>query len=157
PDEKFTAIIMLQLRNQGDLISLINNLYNSGSSQFRKYLTASDFLSSYAPASSTVDSVKGWLTSNGFTISRTARNRLIIEYAGTVGQFNTAFNTQLHLIKRSETTWRAPAFAPIAPLNVPQPLIGLVKRVLMPDPEPESGTLRADTAPVLTTPPPNDP
>jgi kumamolisin len=153
PDENFRAIVVFQLRNQAELASNIERMYDPNSTEFRKYKSVSDFMSRHAPTLSTVDAVKGWLTSKGFTIARTAKNRLMLQYTGTVRQFNTAFNTELHLIRRSETTWRAPAYAPLSPLDVPQPLIGQVKRLLMPDPEAESGTLNPDVAPILTTPP----
>lgn len=153
PDENFRALVMFQLRNQSELTSRVASMYNPASAQFRKYLTVNEFMQNYAPSDSDVSAVKSWLTSQGFTITFTARNRLIVKYAGTVRQFNKAFGTELHTIKRSPTTWRAPAYAPITALDVPQPLIGKVKRMLMPDPEAESGTLSNDSAPVLTTPP----
>ncbi len=155
PDENFRALVMLQLRNQAELSSRVSSMYDPTSAQFRKYLTVDEFMQNYAPAQSDMDAVKNWLTSHGFTITFTARNRLIIKYAGTVAQFNNAFGTELHVIKRSPTTWRAPAYAPITALDVPQPLIGKVKRLLMPDPEAESGMLSNDSAPILTTPPEN--
>ena len=148
---------MLQLRDQVGLANLITNLYDPSSSQFRKYLSSSDFLSRYAPTSSTVDAVSSWFTGKGFKLERTATNRLLLQFSGTARQFNTAFGTELHNIKRTDSTWRAPALAPIAPIDIPQPLIGQIKRLLMPDMEAESGTLSPDSAPVLTTPPDPDP
>lgn len=157
PDDNIRFLVMLQIRDQVGLANLITNLYDPSSSQFRKYLSASDFLSRHAPTSSTVDTVSSWFTSKGFKLERTATNRLLLQFSGTARQFNTAFGTELHNIKRTDSTWRAPALAPIAPIEVPQPLIGQIKRLLMPDMEAESGTLSPDSAPVLTTPPAPDP
>lgn len=153
PDEKFRALVMFQLRNQSELLARINSLYDPASPQFRRYLTVAEFMDRYAPSEADVDAVKSWLTSKGFTVTFTARNRLLLKYVGTVRQWNTAFGAALHTIRRTETTWRAPAYAPVVPVDVPQPLIGKVKRLLMPDPEAESGTLSPDRAPILTTPP----
>lgn len=155
--ENFRALIMLQLRNQNELTNKINSLYDPGSAQFRKYMTVTEFMDRYAPTDATVNEVKSWLTSKGFKIDRTAKNRLLINFSGTVGQFNTAFGTKLHLVRRSSTTWRAPAYAPLEPLDVPSALIGKIKRLHLPDPEAEAGMLSNDVAPVLTTPPPDDP
>ena len=151
PDANFRALITLQLRDQAGLAAVISNLYDPTSAQFRKYLSVSDFLAAYAPTTDTVSAVKDWLTSQGFKVERTAKNRLIIQYSGTVKQWNTAFNTELHEIKRTADTWRAPAYAPIVDMPVPQALIGKIKRVLLPDVEAETGMLSTDSAPVVTT------
>ena len=117
PDESFRALVVLQLRNPAELVARIDGLYDPASPSFRRYLATSEVLARYAPTEATVNEVKGWLTGKGLKIDRTAGNRLLISYSGTVGQFNAAFNTRLHLIRRSETTWRAPAYAPLAPLE----------------------------------------
>ena len=151
PDAKFRAVLTFPIRNQAELMARVDSLYDPSSSGFRSYLTASDAVTRYAPTDSDFNDVKTWLTSQGFKVDRVARNRLMLQYSGTVRQFNAAFATELHEIKRSPDTWRAPAYAPIKPLEVPAALIGKVKRVLMPDPEAESGTLNADVAPIVTT------
>lgn len=107
PDKQFRALIVFKLRNQGELEDRIAALYNPSSSQFRQYLTSSEIMERYAPTLTTVNSVKSWLTDRGFQIARTARNRMMLSYTGTVRQFNAAFRTRLHLIKRSSGTWRA--------------------------------------------------
>lgn len=157
PDLKFRAVLVLQLRNQSELTTTINDLYNPASTKFRNYLTASDFMNRYAPTTATVDSVTGWLTAQGFTVDRVAKNRLIIQYSGTVRQFNTAFATRLHEIRRTQSTWRAPAYAPTSALDVPAALIGKIKRLHMPDPAATPGKLSTDSAPISTARPPNDP
>jgi kumamolisin len=156
-DEEFRAVVILQLRNQTELMAKIDSIYTPGSAQFRKYLTVTEFMDRYAPSEATLNDVKSWLTSKGFKIERTAKNRLLIHYSGTVRQFNSAFGTKLHLIRRTSTTWRAPAYAPLTPLDVPQALIGKIKRLHLPDPAAEVGMLSKDVAPILTTPPDPDP
>jgi len=152
---RFRALITFQLRNQSELTSRIQTMYDPASSQFRKYLTFADFMDRHAPTQSTVNAVKSWLTDQGFTVLRTARNRLMLEYSGTVRQFNAAFGTRLHIIQRSSGTWRAPAYAPLTSLDVPQELIGKIQRLLMPDQAAETGTLKRDISPIVTTQPSN--
>lgn len=152
---KFRALITFQLRNQSELTSRIATMYDPASSQFRAYLSFTDFMDRYAPTQSTVSAVKSWLTDQGFTVVRTARNRLMLEYSGTVRQFNAAFGTHLHLIQRSSGTWRAPAYAPLTSLDVPQALIGKIRRLLMPDQAAETGTLSRDISSIVTSQPSN--
>jgi kumamolisin len=155
PDKRLRALIVLQLRNKDELESRIAAMYNTSSSQFRQYMTFSEFMDRHAPTLTTVNAVKDWLTDHGFTVARTARNRLVLSYTGTVRQFNSAFGTRLHLIKRSSGTWRAPAYAPLTSLDVPEALIGKIRRLLMPDPAAATGTLWKDTAPIVTSKPSN--
>ena len=111
-------------------------------------------MASYAPAQADVTAVSDWLTSHGFKVALTARNRLLLYYTGTVGQWNSAFGTTLHHMKRSPSTVRDWSYAPVTALDVPQPLIGKIQRLLMPDVEVPSYSLPGDTAPIDTTPPP---
>lgn len=153
PDKRFRALIVLQLRNKAELEDHIAAMYSPSSSRFRQYLTFSELTERYAPTLTTVNAVKSWLSDQGFEVSRTARNRLVLSYTGTVRQFNAAFGTRLHLIKRSAGTWRAASYAPTTSLDVPDALIGKIRRLLMPDPEAATGTLSRDTAPVVTSKP----
>lgn len=153
PEENLRAVITFQLRNQAELESRIAAMYNPASPQFRRYMTVAEFMDKYAPAQDSVDATAAWLTSKGFKVALTARNRLMLFYTGTVGQWNEAFGVTLHHMKRSPTTVRDWSYAPITPVDVPQPLIGKVKRVLMPDVEVPGDKLPPETAPTLTTPP----
>jgi kumamolisin len=62
---------------------------------------------------------------------------------------------RLHVIKRSATTWRASAYAPVTSFPVPAALVGKIKRLLMPDRMAEVGTLSRDISPIVTTQPSN--
>lgn len=151
PDDEFRALISSKLSHQAEPTSRIKSLYDPASSQFRDHLTFTEFMERYAPYQSTIEDVKSWLTSRGFRIERTARNRPLLEYTGTFPQFNAAFGTRLHVIKRSSSTWRASVFAPVSSFDVPQALIGKSKRLILPDRAAATGTLSRDTAPIVTT------
>jgi subtilase family serine protease len=101
PEENMRAVITFPLRNQAELEARIAAMYNPSSPQFRRYMTVAEFMASYAPAQDSVDATAAWLTSKGFKVALTARNRLLLYYTGTVGQWNAAFGTTLHHMKRS--------------------------------------------------------
>lgn len=153
PELNFRALITFPIRNQNALAARIASIYDPASSQFRRYLTPAEFMASYAPPQEDVDAVSSWLMSQGFKIEHTAKNRLIIHYSGTIAQWNAAFGATLHHMKRSQTTVRDWSYAPVTAVDVPQPLIGKIKRLLMPDVNDEQPPLSKDTAPILTTPP----
>ena len=152
-DGPIRALITFPLRNQADLEARIASMYNPASPKFRKYLTVAEYMASYAPAQSNIDATTAWLVSKGFKIERVATNRLMLFYSGTVDQWNAAFGVTLYNMKRSPTTVRDWSYAPITEVNVPQPLIGQIKRLLLPDVDLPTDKLSADSAPVSTTPP----
>ncbi|MSP55304.1 MAG: kumamolisin [Myxococcales bacterium] len=63
---------------------------------FRDYPSATEWVASYAPTESNFELIKDYLEYEGFSVNYEATNRLLIQFSGTVGQFNTAFNTELH-------------------------------------------------------------
>jgi len=152
-DGPIRALITFQLRNQAELEARIANMYNPASSKFRKYMTVAEYLATYAPAQSDLDVTTAWLVSKGFKIERVASNRLMLFYSGTVDQWNAAFGVTLYNMKRSPTTVRDWSYAPITEVNVPQPLIGHIKRLLLPDVDLPTDKLSPDNAAVSTTPP----
>jgi kumamolisin len=100
--------------------------------------------------------VQSWITGHGMQVERVAHNQLLLEYSGTVAQWNAAFGATLHVVQRNVTSVHDNAYAPVAAMDVPAPLAGKIKRLLMPDAALPSGTLAKDSAPILKTPPPSN-
>ena len=152
-DEPFRALVTFQLRNQAELEARVAAMYDPASPQFRKYLSVDEFMANYAPAQADVDAAAAWLTSQGFTIARTATNRMFLFYTGDVDHWNKAFGVKLHYVQRAASSVRDWTLAPLVQFDVPQPLVGHIKRLIMPDVELPPDTLPADTAPIDKTPP----
>lgn len=110
----------------------------------------------YAPPAGDVAAVQSWLEQQGLTVERVARNHLMLEYSGTIAQWNAAFAAELHVVDRSSSSTRDAAYGLLTDLPVPAPLVGKIKRLLMPDMALPTGMPAKDTAPIVTTPPPND-
>lgn len=154
PDQNMRALMTFPLRYQAELVARVASMYDPASPQFRQYLSVAEFMARYAPAQADVAAVSDWLISKGFKVDLTASNRLLVYYTGTVGQWNAAFGTTLHHMMRSPTTVRDWSYAPVTPVDVPQPLLGKIKRLLMPDVEVQHDPLPQDLAPIDTTLPP---
>jgi subtilase family serine protease len=74
--------IGLALRNQGELNTLLHNLYDPSSSQYHQYLTVAQFTQEFGPAADEQQAVINYLTQQGFTVTQTYPNRLLVDFSG---------------------------------------------------------------------------
>ena len=63
---------------------------------FHQYLSAADFLNLYAPLPSSEAAVMNFLRAQGFTITATYPNHLVVDALGTVGQAEQAFHVHIN-------------------------------------------------------------
>lgn len=151
------GLIAFPIRNAGALETRLKNLYDPGHADFHKYLTAQQWIADHAPLESELAVVKHWLSTYGIAVPRTATNRLLIQFTGTVGQFNQAFGTQLRVLERKPRFGNPPAVVYglnegiKAPLFITQLITTVVSVDLPADPTP----LPPEGGPTLTTPPAN--
>jgi len=81
---------------QADLTQLLANQLNPSSASYHQWLTPEQFGARFGLSSADVAKVSAWLTSQGFTITRTARSSTYISFSGTVAQAQQAFGTSIH-------------------------------------------------------------
>jgi trimeric autotransporter adhesin len=74
----------------------IDSLQDKNSPNYHKWLTPEQFGANYGPSDQDIQTVTSWLQSHGFTVDRVAKARNVIEFSGTAGQVQTAFNTSIH-------------------------------------------------------------
>jgi subtilase family serine protease len=81
---------------QADLTQLLNDQLNPSSPSYHQWLTPEQFGARFGLSSSDLAKVSSWLTSQGFTITETARSSTFISFTGTVAQAQNAFGTSIH-------------------------------------------------------------
>jgi len=91
--------IYLQLKRSPDgetaVKQFVDQLYNPASVNFHHWLTAAQFGQRFGLAQQDLDTVTGWLVSQGFAVNHIYPN-LVIDISGTVAQVNHAFHTEMH-------------------------------------------------------------
>jgi uncharacterized membrane protein len=87
--------IQLPLHNQSDLTAFLRRLSNSSSPDFRKYLSVEEFTRQYGPTEGEYQKVVDFAKSNGFTVTDTHKNRLVLDIGGTVEQVQNAFHVTM--------------------------------------------------------------
>ena len=95
PDQQLHLSIVLPLRNQAQLTSLLTRLYDPSSPDYRKFLTVDQFADQFGPTPQDYQAVVAFAQANGLTVTGTHANRLVVPIAGTVAQVNKAFNVSI--------------------------------------------------------------
>jgi len=70
-------------RNQSQLTSLLKALYTPGSPEYHHFLSVAEYTSRFSPTASEQQTVVDYLTRQGFTITRTYPNHLLIDFSGS--------------------------------------------------------------------------
>lgn len=87
--------IMLPARNQAELISLLQRLYDPTSPDYRKFLSVDQFTAQFGPTPEDYQAVIDFARANGLTVTKTHANRLLLDVSGSVDQVNRAFNVTM--------------------------------------------------------------
>jgi subtilase family serine protease len=88
--------IVLPLRNQAGLESLLQQLYDPASASYHQFLTVEEFTERFGPTQQDYDSVVNWAVANGLTVSGSAPNRLNVHVTGTVANVQSAFHVRMN-------------------------------------------------------------
>ena len=94
--ESMSLRFSMTAAQQADLTQLLANQLNPSSASYHQWLTPEQYGASFGLSSADVAKVSAWLTSQGFTITRTARSSTYISFSGTVAQAQQAFGTSIH-------------------------------------------------------------
>ena len=94
--QKIALSIGLKLRNQANLTDYLQQISSPSSPLYRQYLNPASFAALYAPLQQSEAAVINYLRSQGFTISGTYANHLLVDAVGTVAQAEHAFQVQIN-------------------------------------------------------------
>jgi subtilase family serine protease len=109
------------LRNQDQLESLLQELYDPTSSNYRHFLTVQQFTDQFGPTVSDYQRVISFAESHGLTVTHTFANRLVIDVSGPVAAIENAFQINLNVYQHptENRTFFAPDIEPTVDAGVP--------------------------------------
>jgi subtilase family serine protease len=81
---------------QTALDKLMLDQMDKNSPNYHKWLTAEQYGTQFGPSDDDVQTVKSWLSAQGFTGIKTNAGKTIVEFSGSVGAVRRAFSTDLH-------------------------------------------------------------
>jgi subtilase family serine protease len=113
--------IVLPLRNQTALAALLRRLYDPSSADYRHFLSVGQFTEQFGPTLHDYQSVVNFAKANGFEVTGTPANRLIVPTTGSVVQINKAFHVTMKTYRHptENRTFFSPDREPSLDLSVP--------------------------------------
>ncbi len=145
--QQLSLSIVLPLRNEAELDSLLGQIYDPTSPNYRHFLSVQQFTSRFGPTAADYQTVVNFARANGLTVTATLANRLVVPVRGTVAQIEGAFQIKLNLYQHPTenrlfySTDREPSLS----LSVPIKHITGLDNISIPRPALTPGTLAATT------------
>src|SRR5260221_3922149 len=125
-NQPISLAIGLNLRNAANLDSYLQEITNPQSPLYRRYLNPASFTALYGPLPQSEAAVSAFLSSQGFRITATYPNHLVVDAVGTVAQAEQAFQVQINdYISPGGQLFYANANAPTLPAQI-GPLVATV-------------------------------
>ena len=116
--QSMNLTIALPLRNEPELDQVLQQLYAPGSPMYHKFLSVQEFTDRFGPSQEDYDAVIGFAQANGFTVTSTAPNRLVVDVQGPVANIEAAFHVNMGVYQHptENRTFYAPNREPTADL-----------------------------------------
>jgi len=121
PEQRLNLSIVLPLRNQSELTSLLGRLYDPSSPDYRHFLSVDQFTEQFGPTANDYEAVVSFAQTNGLVVTDSPANRLVVPISGTVEQINKAFNVTMGVYQHptENRTFFSPDREPSLNLSVP--------------------------------------
>jgi kumamolisin len=87
--------LVLPLRNQTQLDTLLGDLYNPNSPSYRQFLTVEEFTERFGPTQNDYNAAINFAQEHGLTVVATSPNRVNLDVVGSVGAINQAFHVTM--------------------------------------------------------------
>ncbi len=119
--QRLNLAIALPLRNHEQLDDLLQQLYDPGSPNYRRFLTVQRFTEQFGPSVVDYQRVIGFAQSQGLIVTRTFANRLVVDVSGPVANIERAFQITMQLYQHptENRTFFAPDVEPSVEAGLP--------------------------------------
>jgi hypothetical protein len=136
PQQRMNLSIVLPLRNQAELATLLQRLYDPSSPDFRQFLSVDQFTERFGPTTHDYQAAAAFARANGFTVTGTPANRLVVPISGTADQVNSAFHVRMNVYRHptEDRTFYSPDREPSLNLSVPVAHIAGLNNFHLPHP-----------------------
>lgn len=124
--QRLTFRVYLQMRDQNAAESVARAVSDPKSPSYHRYLSPDQVRSQFAADPQTVDSVRNWLSSAGFTLAAEPANNAYVEATGTVDQAQRAFGVHLGEYSVQGLTLRAADQELTVPAALASSVLGVI-------------------------------
>jgi xanthomonalisin len=128
--------IILPIRDEAGLDEFLQEVNDSSSPSYRRFLTVPEFTARFAPTQEDYDAVIAFAEANGMTVTKRFANRLLIDVTAPVASINKAFHLTMGVYQHptEDRTFISPDREPTVDLSVPLWHIGGLDSYSIPRP-----------------------
>jgi kumamolisin len=120
------VVLTLRFNHPDELHQLIREQSDPTSSNYHQYLTVAQFAEKFGPTEDQLNRVVTELQKNGFQVTSTSSNRLLVHATSTTAIVENFFHTEIHKVRQDTDSER---YMNVKPALLPDVLIPLVKAV----------------------------
>ena len=134
--QRLNLAIVLPLRDQSELTSLLNRLYDPSSPDYRQFLSVDQFTEQFGPTAEDYQAVIDFAQANGLTVTDRPANRRLVSINGSIGQINKVFHVNMNVYRHptENRTFFSPDREPSLNLRVPVAHIAGLNNYSLPHP-----------------------
>jgi subtilase family serine protease len=88
--------VSLALRNQAQLTRLLQDLYDPSSASYHQFLSVDAFAQQFGPTPDEEQTVENYLTQQGFTVTQTYPNHMLIDFSGSQSLAKQVFGVTIN-------------------------------------------------------------
>jgi subtilase family serine protease len=125
PAGRMLLLLQRSPAQEAALRDFIQATHTPGNPSYHQWLKPPEFGRLYGPADSDVAAVTAWLESHGLTVNQVHAGRLAIEFSGSAGQVNEAFQTGIRRYQVNGESRLANATDPSVPAALAPVIAGL--------------------------------
>jgi hypothetical protein len=125
PMQRMLLVLQRGADQEASLRQLLDQQQMESSSQFHQWLTPEQFGQQFGPADSDLQAVTGWLTAQGFEVTKVAAGRTVIEFSGTAGLVRKVLGTEIHKFRVNGEDYWANASDPQIPAALAPVVAGI--------------------------------
>src|SRR2546428_9119168 len=117
---RLNLAIGLPLRNQEALTTLLDQLYDPASPQYRHYLSPEQFTEKFGPVKEDYEALIAFATAQGLAVTATHPNRTLLDVSGSVADIERVFHVTMQVYQHpiEARTFHAPGAEPSLDLAV---------------------------------------
>ena len=136
-NRRLELAIGLPLRNREKLTNLLEELYQPLHPNFRHYLSANEFASSFGPTEADYQAVMNFAKSHGLIVKHTHANRTLLNVSGQVSDIEKAFHVKMKVYPHptEARNFYAPDVEPSLDLDTPVLAISGLDSYVRPRPQ----------------------
>jgi len=115
PSGRLLLVLKRSANQEAALQQYLKDAHSPASSSFHKWLTPEQFGQKFGAADADVQTLSGWLQGHGLSVAKISKGRSVIEFTGTIGQVEDAFQTSIHSYNANGKVFHANATDPKIP------------------------------------------